>query len=32
MVSLGIGSVQEQQDRINSIYERINELKGKISG
>jgi hypothetical protein len=32
MVSLGIGSVQEQQDRINSIYERINKLKGKIGG
>jgi len=32
MVSLGIGSVQEQQHRINSIYERINKLKDKISG
>ena len=32
MVSLGIGSVQEQQHRINSIYERINNLKNKISG
>jgi hypothetical protein len=32
MVSLGIGSVQEQQKRINSIYERINILKEKISG
>ena len=32
MVSLGIGSVQEQQHRINSIYERINILKDKISG
>ena len=32
MVSLGIGSVQEQQHRINSIYERINNLKNKIGG
>jgi hypothetical protein len=32
MVSLGIGSVQEQQHRIKSIYERINNLKNKISG
>ena len=32
MVSLGIGSVQEQQHRINSIYKRINILKDKISG
>ena len=32
MVSLGIGSVQEQQHRVNSIYERINKLKDKISG
>jgi hypothetical protein len=32
MVSLGIGSVQEQQKRIESIYERINILKEKISG
>jgi hypothetical protein len=32
MVSIGVGSVQEQQKRINSIYERINILKKKISG
>ena len=32
MVSLGIGSVQEQQRRINSIYERINRLKKIIGG
>jgi hypothetical protein len=32
MVSLGIGSVQEQQHRIDSIYKRINDLKNKISG
>jgi hypothetical protein len=32
MVSLGVGSVQEQQRKIESIYERINVLKEKISG
>jgi uncharacterized small protein (DUF1192 family) len=30
MVSLGIGSVQEQQKRINLIYKRINRLKEVI--
>jgi hypothetical protein len=32
MVSLGIGGVQEQQRRIESIYDKINKLKDKISG
>jgi hypothetical protein len=32
MVSLGIGSVQEQQKYINSIYEKINKLNEVISG
>jgi hypothetical protein len=32
MVSLGVGSVQEQQKRINSIYKRINRLKEVIGG
>jgi len=32
MVSLGIGSIQEQQKRINSIYKRINRLKEVIGG
>ena len=32
MVSLGIGGVQEQQKRINSIYKRINRLKEVIGG
>jgi hypothetical protein len=32
MVSLGIGSVQEQKQRIDSIYVRINKLKQLISG
>jgi hypothetical protein len=32
MVSLGVGSVQEQQKRINSIYKRINKLKEVIGG
>jgi hypothetical protein len=32
MVSLGIGSVQEQQKRIDLIYKRINKLKELISG
>ena len=27
MVSLGIGGIQEQKIRVNSIYERINKLK-----
>jgi hypothetical protein len=31
-VSLGIGSVQEQQRRIDNIFERINKLKELISG
>lgn len=32
MVSLGIGAVQEQQKRIDSIKSRIKFLKDKISG
>jgi uncharacterized membrane protein len=32
MVSLGIGSVQEQQRRIDSIYKKINKLKQVIGG
>ena len=32
MVSLGIGSVQEQQKRIDIIYKKINKLKELISG
>jgi len=32
MVSLGVGSVKEQQVRIESLYQRINKLKEKISG
>jgi hypothetical protein len=32
MVSLGVGSVQEQQRRIDSIYKRINNLKEVIGG
>jgi hypothetical protein len=32
LVSLGIGSVQEEQKRINSIYKRINILKELIGG
>ena len=32
MVSLGVGSVKEQQLRIESIYNRINNLKDKIGG
>ena len=32
MVSLGVGSVKEQQLRIESILERINKLKDKIGG
>ena len=32
MVSLGIGGVQEQKRRVDSIYERINKLKQLISG
>jgi hypothetical protein len=31
LVSLGVGAVQEQQHRIESIYKRINILKDKIS-
>jgi hypothetical protein len=27
MVSLGIGGIQEQKRRVDSIYERINKLK-----
>jgi hypothetical protein len=29
---LGIGSIQEQQKRIDSIYNRINKLKEIIGG
>jgi len=32
MVSLGFGSIQEQQKIIDSIYQRINKLKDLISG
>jgi hypothetical protein len=32
MVTLGVGSVKEQQLRIDSIINRINNLKDKISG
>jgi hypothetical protein len=32
MVSLGVGSVQEQQRRIDLIYKRINKLKEVIGG
>jgi hypothetical protein len=32
LVSLGIGSIQEEQKRINSIYKRINILKELIGG
>jgi hypothetical protein len=32
MVTLGVGSVKEQQIRIESIYNRIKNLKDKISG
>jgi hypothetical protein len=32
LVSIGIGSVQEQQIRIESIYKRINKLKEVIGG
>jgi hypothetical protein len=31
LVSLGIGSVQEQQKRIESILERINKIKELVS-
>ena len=27
MVSLGVGAIQEQKRRVDSIYERINKLK-----
>ena len=32
LVSLGIGSVQEHQKKIDNIFERINKLKELISG
>jgi hypothetical protein len=32
LVSIGIGSVQEQQRKIESIYMRINKLKEVIGG
>jgi hypothetical protein len=32
MVTLGVGSVKEQQLIIESIFNRINNLKDKISG
>ena len=32
MVSLGFGSIQEQQKIIDSIYQRINNLKELIGG
>jgi hypothetical protein len=32
LVSLGVGSVQEQQKRIDKIFERINKLKELVSG
>jgi Flp pilus assembly pilin Flp len=32
LVSLGVGAVQENQKRINNIFERINKLKELISG
>jgi hypothetical protein len=32
MVSLGIGSIKEQQKIIDSIYQRINKLKELIGG
>jgi putative lipoic acid-binding regulatory protein len=32
LVSLGVGSIQEQQKTIDSIYERINKLKEIIGG
>jgi len=32
MVSIGVGSVKEQQLRIDSMYSRINNLKDKIGG
>jgi hypothetical protein len=31
MVSLGIGAIKEQQKRIDSIQERINIIKEKLS-
>ena len=30
IVALCIGSIQEQQKKINSIYERIKEIKSKL--
>jgi hypothetical protein len=32
LVALGIGSLQEEQKRIESIYKRINNLKELIGG
>jgi putative lipoic acid-binding regulatory protein len=32
LVSIGVGAVQEQQTRIESIYKRINKLKEVIGG
>jgi hypothetical protein len=32
LVSLGIGSVQENQRRIDNMFERINKVKELISG
>ena len=32
LVSLGIGSIQEQQKRVDSILKRINKLKELVSG
>jgi hypothetical protein len=32
LVSLGVGSIQENQKRIDNIFERINKLKELISG
>jgi hypothetical protein len=32
MVGLGVGSIQEQQKRIDGIYNRINKLKESIGG
>jgi hypothetical protein len=32
LVSLGIGAIQEEQKRIESIYKRINKLKELIGG
>jgi hypothetical protein len=32
LVSIGIGAIQEQQTKIESIYKRINKLKEVIGG